>query len=139
MSESKAYAMFCMARWPKTDGEPICPHCGGEGWTLGDHNQPEHEWWDVENERMIKGKKDKRQFRCKACRKKFSVTSGTLLHSRKLDLRTILIALKLFSEGSKGTFAGSASMIPVEHSEGGCARAGTLQADTCKRDSAYEM
>lgn len=105
MSESKAYAMFRMARWPKTEGEPICPHCGGEGWTLGNHNQPEHEWWDAENERIIKGKKDKRQFKCSACRRKFSVTSGTLLHSRKLDLRTILIAVKLFSEGSKGISA----------------------------------
>lgn len=102
MSESKAYAMFRMARWPETDGEPICPHCGGEAWTLGNHNQPLHEWWDEENERVIKGKKDKRQFKCKACRKKFTVTSGTLLHSRKLDLRTILIAVKLFSEFAKG-------------------------------------
>jgi transposase-like protein len=102
MSENKAYAMFRLARWPDTEGEPVCPHCGGEAWTLGNHNQPMAEWWDEDNDRIIKGKKDKRQFRCKACRRKFTVTSGTLLHSRKLDLRTILIAVKLFSEFAKG-------------------------------------
>lgn len=77
-----------MARWPDTDGEPVCPKCGSSAWTLGDH--------------AITG--DKRQFRCKlkSCRSKFSVTSGTLLHSRKLDLVTLLIAVKLFSSGAKG-------------------------------------
>lgn len=102
MSENRAYAMFRMARWPDTDGEPVCPHCGEDAWTLGNHDQPTSEWWDEDAERIIKGRKDKRQFRCKACRKKFSVTSGTLLHSRKLDLRTLLITVKLFSEMSKG-------------------------------------
>lgn len=102
MSENKAYAMFRMARWPDTDGEPVCPHCGAGAWTLGNHDQTTSEWWDEVNERVIKGAKDKRQFKCKACRKKFSVTSGTLLHSRKLDLRTLLITVKLFSETAKG-------------------------------------
>lgn len=86
LSEGQAYAMFRMARWPDTEGEPVCPRCGGEGWTLGDHDVPG----------------DKRQFKCKACRGKFSVTSGTLLHSRKLDFVTLLIAVKLFSSGGKG-------------------------------------
>lgn len=81
--------MFRMARWPDTDGVPVCPKCGVIGaWTLGDHAAPG----------------DKRQFRCKdkACRSKFSVTSGTLLHSRKLDYVTLLMVVKLFSMGSKG-------------------------------------
>lgn len=89
MSQAQAYAMFRMARWPGTDGEPVCPKCGVVGaWTLGDHAAPG----------------DKRQFRCreKTCRRKFSVTSGTLLHSRKLDFVTLLIAVKLFSSGAKG-------------------------------------
>jgi transposase-like protein len=78
-----------MARWPQTEGEPVCPKCGSIGaWTLGDHAVPG----------------DKRQFRCKekTCRSKFSVTSGTLLHSRKLDFVTLLMVVKLFSMGAKG-------------------------------------
>lgn len=89
LSQGEAYAMFRMARWPDTEGIPVCPNCGVVGsWTLGDHAVPG----------------DKRQFRCKdkACRKKFSVTSGTLLHSRKLDYVTLLMVVKLFSMGSKG-------------------------------------
>lgn len=81
--------MFCMARWPDTEGEPVCPKCGVVGaWTLGDHDAPG----------------DNRQFKCKdkGCRSKFTVTSGTLLHSRKLDYVTLLILVKLFSMGSKG-------------------------------------
>jgi ISXO2-like transposase domain/Transposase zinc-ribbon domain len=89
LSEGEAYAMFRMSRWPETDGEAVCPECGGEAWTLGDHAMP----------------KDKRQFRCMACRGKFTVTSGTLLHSRKLGFVTLLIAVKLFSSGAKGIAA----------------------------------
>lgn len=67
---------------------PKCPKCDSAAWTLGDHSRPG----------------DKRQFRCKSnpCRKKFSVTSGTLLHSRKKDFVTFLIAIKLFVSGAKG-------------------------------------
>lgn len=81
--------MFRLARWRDTDGEPVCPKYGTVGaWTLGDHDAAG----------------DKRQFRCrdKACRAKFSVTSGTLLHSRKLDFVTLLMVVKLFSMGAKG-------------------------------------
>lgn len=89
LNEMQAYDIFRQARWPDTAGEPVCPKCGVIGaWTLGDHEAPG----------------DKRQFKCKekACRSKFSITSGTLLHSRKLDYVTILIAVKLFSMGAKG-------------------------------------
>ena len=29
--EEKAYATFRKLRWPETDGEPVCPHCGCSG------------------------------------------------------------------------------------------------------------
>jgi hypothetical protein len=28
MGEDKAYQTFCELRWPKTDGEAVCPRCG---------------------------------------------------------------------------------------------------------------
>lgn len=88
LTEGQAHAIFRLARWPETDGEALCPRCQSRAWTLGDHDAPG----------------DKRQFKCKKpkCRMKFSVTSGTLLHSRKMDLVTILIGVKLFSSGAKG-------------------------------------
>jgi transposase-like protein len=86
LSDAEAYEIFLQARWK--DGVPKCPECDSEAWTLGDHSRPG----------------DKRQFRCKSnpCRKKFSVTSGTLLHSRKKDFVTILMAIRLFISGAKG-------------------------------------
>ena len=29
MSDEQAEAMFCKVRWPDTNGEPVCPNCGG--------------------------------------------------------------------------------------------------------------
>lgn len=89
LSEEEAYSIFRQMRWPETDGGPVCPKCGCEAWTLGDHARAG----------------DKRQFRCRSnpCRKKFSVTSGTLLHGRKLDYSTILFAIGLFVAGAKGS------------------------------------
>ena len=89
LTEEESYAIFRQMRWLNTDGEAVCPKCGCEAWTLGDHARPG----------------DKRQFRCKSnpCRKKFSVTSGTLLHGRKLDYSTILFAIGLFVAGAKGS------------------------------------
>lgn len=89
LSEQECYDLVRQLRWPQTEGEPICPYCDSSAWTLGNHSLPG----------------DKRQFRCssKACRKKFSVTSRTLLHSRKLDFSTIVFAVGLFVAGAKGS------------------------------------
>src|SRR5579864_9440149 len=43
-----------------------------------------------------------RAWRCKACRKDFSVTSGTLFHSRKMPLRSYLMAIAIFANEVKG-------------------------------------
>ena len=89
LSEAEAYTIFKESRWSETNGEAHCPKCETPAWILGDHSKPG----------------DPRQFRCKACRGKFTVTSGTLFHSRKLDFVTLLIAMKLFLKGAKGTAA----------------------------------
>ncbi|MFB9984875.1 transposase [Mesorhizobium kowhaii] len=28
IDEEEAYAIFRQFRWPKTNGDPLCPHCG---------------------------------------------------------------------------------------------------------------
>lgn len=82
LTDDEAYDLFKTLRWP--DGEPTCPHCGGcKVYELG----------------------SERRFKCAACRKKFSLTSGTLFASYKLSLRDYLAAIFLFTNGAKGVSA----------------------------------
>ncbi|MYE50003.1 MAG: IS1595 family transposase [Gammaproteobacteria bacterium] len=68
-------------RW---QGEPVCPHCGG----LDDikpppPSKPGH-WW------------------CKPCRKHFTATTGTCLHSTKIPLQDWLFAIYSVLTARKG-------------------------------------
>jgi transposase-like protein len=45
------------------------------------------------------------RWKCSGCRRKFSVTSGTLFHSRKLAIRDYLAVIALFCNGVKGVAA----------------------------------
>lgn len=84
LSEAEARAVFAKIRWPETDGAPICPECGGlEHYAL----------------------KSRPVWKCKACAKQFSLTSGTMFHSRKLEVRDILAGIAIFANGAKGVAA----------------------------------
>jgi transposase-like protein len=81
LSEDAAHKMLCELRWENTDGAPVCPHCGC----------PDvYTYWC------------RRVFKCKACHRQFSATSGTLLAYRKLPFRILLMALSLFVNAAKG-------------------------------------
>lgn len=81
MTEDQAFDAFRSIRWADTDGDAVCPKCGGfECYTF----------------------KARRIFKCKACSGQFSVTSGTIFASRKMDLRDILAAIAIFVNGAKG-------------------------------------
>src|SRR5262245_38195375 len=82
--EDAAYETFCKLRWPETQGEPVCPDCGC-----------------VE----IYSISTRRRFKCAACYRQFSVTSGTIFASRKLSFMDLLAAICLFVNGSKGRSA----------------------------------
>jgi transposase-like protein len=85
LSDTEAFATFKRIRFAANDGEPFCPHCGvAKVYTLA--------------ETPIRWK-------CSDCRKKFSVTSGTLFHSRKLAIRDYLAVIALFCNGVKGVAA----------------------------------
>jgi len=72
-------------RFADNDGEAFCPHCGcATVYTLA--------------ETPIRWK-------CAGCRKKFSITSGTIFHSRKLSIRDYLAVIALFCNGVKGVAA----------------------------------
>lgn len=82
--EDAAYETFCRLRWAETDGEAVCPDCGCcETYTIS----------------------TRRKFKCKACHKQFSVTSGTIFASRKLAFMDLLAAICLFVNGAKGRSA----------------------------------
>lgn len=82
--EETVFTAFRDMRWPETGGEPYCPKCGSV-----DHY-------------FSKGR---RQWRCKDCGHTYSVTSGTWLHSTNLPLKTILIAVSLLANATKGISA----------------------------------
>jgi transposase-like protein len=83
LSAEEAFAVFQKVRFADNGGNPFCPHCGcAEVYTLA--------------ETPIRWK-------CAGCRRKFSVTSGTIFHSRKLTIRDYLGVIALFCNGVKGT------------------------------------
>jgi transposase-like protein len=87
MSDAEAEKLFASIRWPATDGKAVCPHC--ECPTCYEARRP--------NGAL--------RFRCKACRKDFSLTSGTLFASHKLPLQTYLGAITIFCNEVKGKSA----------------------------------
>jgi transposase-like protein len=84
MSDQEAEAVFRRIRWAENDGEPHCPKCGCV---------------IVYDCRRANGTA---RWRCKACLHSFSITSGTLFHSRKLPLRSYLMAIAIFANEVKG-------------------------------------
>ncbi|MEZ6029747.1 MAG: IS1595 family transposase [Hyphomonadaceae bacterium] len=81
MTEAEARETFKAIRWAETDGEPVCPVCGCL----------EHYWLATQN-----------RWKCRGCHKQFSLTSGTIFHSRKMEVRNILAAIAIFTNGVKG-------------------------------------
>ncbi|WP_370645792.1 IS1595 family transposase [Epibacterium sp. Ofav1-8] len=93
--EEAACRRFCQLRWPETDGEPICPACGCV---------------DVFDLTTTRG------FKCAACHRQFSVTSGTIFASRKLAFLDLLGAICLFVNAAKGLSAVQISRdLDVQH------------------------
>jgi transposase-like protein len=84
MSDEEAERIFIRLRWSDNDGEAYCPHCGCA---------------IVYSCRRPNGAP---RWRSKACRKDFSVTSGTLFAFHKLPLRSYLLAIAIFCNEVKG-------------------------------------
>lgn len=81
--EKKAREYLENLRW---NGKPECPHCG-----------------NTENNYKLEGKSHRKGlYKCKACRKQFSVTVGTLFERSKIELRIWLKAVYFLSASKKG-------------------------------------
>lgn len=96
MSEEDAENAFVAIRYAATDGEPHCHHCG----CLVVYRITR----TVENRKSGEERK-RRLFKCAACLKQFSATSGTIFASRKLEIRDILFGIAIFINGAKGNAA----------------------------------
>ena len=92
MTDEQAEVMFAGIRW--TDGKAVCPHCACD---------------ICYTARRPNGAL---RFRCKACRKDFSLTSGTLFAFHKLPLQTYLAAIVIFCNEVKGKSALALSSRP---------------------------
>jgi transposase-like protein len=87
MEEDEAWSMFCTIRWPETEGAPVCPHCDcPRCWSCPRPSEAP-------------------RFRCSACRRDFSPTSGTLFAFHKLEIRDYLAAVVIFCDEVKGKAA----------------------------------
>jgi len=84
MNDGEAETMFRAIRWHETQGEAVCPHCGG---------------LDAYSARRPSGLL---RFRCKQCRKDFTLTSGTMFAAHKAPLRAYLAAIAVFCNEVKG-------------------------------------
>jgi transposase-like protein len=83
MSEDDARAMIERIRWP--DG-PTCPHCGAIG-----------EFWKLDTRPGL--------YKCKGCRKQYTVTVGTIFHRSHITLKQWVIAFHLMCSSKKGISA----------------------------------
>ncbi|WP_226470425.1 IS1595 family transposase [Luteimonas panaciterrae] len=81
MSDKDIHDLFCRLRWGSQTHQ-ACPGCGA---------------WD--NHYVLP---NRQQWRCKACRRQFSVTSATMFASHKKSLRTIAILAFYFVTSVKG-------------------------------------
>lgn len=80
--EEAAYETFKRLRWQ--DGEAVCPDCGCV------------ECYEIST---------RRKFKCSACYRQFSVTSGTIFASRKMSYMDLLAAICIFVNAVKGLSA----------------------------------
>src|SRR6185437_14233213 len=87
MSDEEVEKAFRCVRWSATDGAPICPKC--EAPKPYEYRRPT----------------GTACFECRECKAHFSITSGTLFASRKLPIRTYLLAITIFCNEVKGKSA----------------------------------
>jgi len=87
MDEGQAEDVFRRVRWASTGGAAVCPHC------------------DCPITYECRRPTGALRFRCKACRKDFSITSGTIFAHHKMPLRNYLAAIAIFINEVKGKSA----------------------------------
>jgi transposase-like protein len=84
-TEADAYLFLEQLRWGQ---RPVCPHCGSVG---------DHYFLTPANGRSRKTRtgsaSERRVWKCRDCRKQFSVLTGTPFHGTKIPIRTWLFVI----------------------------------------------
>ena len=94
MSDAEVVDFCSRAKWPDTQGAAVCPWCNMPG----------------------TGPDARRRYKCKWCRRHFTLTSGTALHGAKLSLRQLILAVFIWAGSVKGTSALQvARLLNVQH------------------------
>lgn len=98
LSEAEAYETFKTIRFAENGGEPMCPHegCG--------HTKV-YPLFTARRIRAAKGGFVEPIYKCAACRRQFTATSGRLFNSRKMLFRDILYSLMVFVNAVSGEAA----------------------------------
>lgn len=86
LTDAEAETEFRKFRWPETDGQPVCPHCGSLSAYECRRPNGSLRW----------------QCKEKGCQKDFTLTSGTLFAAHKLPIRVYLAAVAVFCNEVKG-------------------------------------
>ena len=96
-SEADAYGLLEKLRWP--DG-PVCPHCDGK---------KAYFLKPADGRSRATGPKktmsQRRVWKCAACRKQFSVLTGTLFHGTKVPIQTWLMVMVQMCSAKNGISA----------------------------------
>src|SRR3954447_24558877 len=87
-TEADAYLLLEELRW---GGQPVCPHCGSVA---------QHYFLKPANGMARKTRtgamSERRVWKCKDCRRQFSVLTGTVFHGTKISIRTwCLVVLEM--------------------------------------------
>jgi len=84
-TEAAAYEFMERLRWPE---KPVCPHCG----SINDHYflRPAN---GTSRKTRTGNVSERRVWKCKDCRRQFSVLTGTIFHGSKVSLRTWLFVV----------------------------------------------
>ena len=84
MTDDEAFALFSRIRFSENGGDPFCPACGCcDPYFIS----------------------TRRKWKCKACGRNFSATSGTIFASRKMAFVDLLAAICIFVNAAKGISA----------------------------------
>ncbi|MFP4512107.1 MAG: IS1595 family transposase [Acidimicrobiales bacterium] len=84
--EASAYRFLEELRWGK-DADPTCPHCSSVGaYFLNPNN-------GTSRKTRTGSASQRRVWKCKACRKQFSVLTGTIFHGTKVAVRTWIFVI----------------------------------------------
>ena len=96
-TEADAYLLLERLRW---NGEPVCPHCG----TIGTHYflTPRN---GTSRKTRTGSLSQRRVWKCRECRKQFSVLTGTIFHGSKIPLRTWLFVILEMCASKNGVAA----------------------------------